>query len=163
MDISKFIKNSELKIKNTDFDVDGLLSEAREGYVPTADLEKKIDEAVKAQKSGITKEYSELQTKYGEIEKQNKDYAEKIHGLELGKKIAEKGFSSEHADKVAALRSTMYSDETDDDKALDRIAEDFKGTFMPGKTIPEEQGESGTKDEKTKITRKTKISDLRLK
>ena len=65
-----------------------------------------------------------------------------------GEVTLSKGFKEDQFEKVSKMRSSLYADEKDDLKAIDKIVNDFKGTFFPEantKTpVPNEPGFNGT-------------------
>lgn len=169
MDLSKYLKNKDIKIKDSDIDLDALTNDLRDGYISSKELESKIKDANKTATSELTTKYADLESKYNTLEKQNGDLVNKNATLSLEKTMIGKGFKESDFTEVSKLRSTLYADEKDDAKAIDQIANRFKNTYFgDGKPstppVPNEPGFSGqgngaSKDE-IKITRNTKLRDL---
>ena len=78
--------------------------------------------------------------------------------------MVSQGFKKEQFKEIAQLRNSMYSDETDDSKAIGLIKEKFGATYFPKEVndVPNEVslGKASTENHEINITRKTSIKDL---
>lgn len=167
MDIKKYITNKEITITNDDIDFEKLENDLRKGYEPSSEVEKKIksavDEANKVSKSA----YDDLQGKYDDIEKRNTDLADKVKKVSLERTMVEYGFKKDQFEEVSKMRSSLYGEEADDDKAISQIKEKFKDTYFP--TTPSEPpkakddlpiGNVPGEPKKPEVHRLTRIKEL---
>lgn len=171
IDITKYLKNEDITLSNDDLDLDKLSDDLRKGYTKNSDIEKpdysgyvKKDDFDKLQK-----DYTELETTNNNNLKTLTDTNDKNKRLSLENILIRKGFKDENFDEVIKLRDSLYTEEKDDVKAIDQIADKFKNTYFADSTkpnftpAPNEAGVSGDKGSKPndiKITRKTSIKDL---
>lgn len=168
-DINKYLKNKDGEINNDNIDFNKMVVDARKGYVEESSTK---DMVKKSELDELSKKYSELETNYNNQTKTLEDTTTRLTKVDLENKMLGKGFKSEQFDKVAKIRTSIYGDEKDDLKALEQIANDFKGTFFAeekgGEQTPPPKDESGfgskkKNDDAIKITRGTKLSSLLLK
>ena len=173
IDITKYLKNKDVKIKNEDFDVDAMERDVYKGYVKESDATKGY--VKKSELDELTKKYAELETNYNNTIKTLDDTNGKLSKVSLEKTMISKGFKEEQFEKVAKMRESLYGDEKDDVKAIETIATDFKATFFPeksnansGNNIPNETGFNGNAGANSnnavdiKITRDTSLKNLNL-
>ena len=167
MDIKKYLTNKEVVLTNDDIDLDKLTNDLRKGYEPTSEVEAKIksavDEANKVSKSA----FDDLQGKYDDIEKRNTDLTDRVKKVSLERTMVEYGFNKDQFDEVSKMRSSLYGEESDDDKAISQIKEKFKDTYFP---TPKEEpvkpkddlplGNSVQEPKEIKVTRTTPIKNL---
>lgn len=171
IDITKYQKNKDIELSNDDINIDKLIKDVRKGYVLQEDVETARKEAL----NESTSKYSDLETKYNNLEKSYNDVQEKmvektnlIKQLNLKDMTRELGFDISKFDKISSLRTSVYAEEEDDKKALERIKEDFGASLIEIKeepvkqAVPEETGFNAPKKQEPtiKISRKTRISDL---
>lgn len=171
IDLTKYLKNKDIKFKPEDFDIEALANdvkaEATKGYVPKADL----DAAVKNNNAEWTTKYSALEADKNALSKQYGDVSANLSKVSLEKTMLSKGFKEDNFEEVAKLRSSLFADEKDDNKAVDSIATRFKDTYFkettPAKPVaPEEAGlngnnqNAGNNDTPTKITRNTSLQSM---
>ena len=171
IDITKYLKNTDITLSNDDLDLNKLSNDLRKGYTKNSDIEKpdysgyvKKDDFDKLQK-----DYTNLENNYNTTIKTLNDTNEKMARVSLESKLVRKGFKEENFDEVVKLRNSLYAEEKDDQKAVDQIAEKFKNTYFaeektPYTPAPNENGgvngNNGSKTNDIKITRNTSIKDL---
>lgn len=171
IDLTKYLKNKDIKFKNDDFDIEALSNdiktEATKGLVSKTE----VDNAVKAKDTEWTGKYSALETNYNNTVKQLGDTNSNMAKVSLEKTMVLKGFKEDKFDEVSKLRSSLFADEKDDAKAIDSIADKFKGTYFaesaPVKpTVPNEAGLKGNPQgtnnagAPVKIDRNTPLSNM---
>ncbi|MBQ5474292.1 MAG: hypothetical protein IIT65_06245, partial [Lachnospiraceae bacterium] len=110
--------------------------------------------------------FDALQGKYDDIEKRNTDLADRVKKVSLERTMVEYGFNKDQFDEVSKMRSSLYGEEVDDDKAISQIKEKFKDTYFP---TPKEEpkpkddlplGNSVQEPKEIKVTRTTPIKNL---
>ena len=176
IDITKYLKNTDITLSNDDLDLNKLSNDLRKGYTKNSDIEKpdysgyvKKDDFDKLQK-----DYTNLENNYNTTIKTLNDTNEKMARVSLESKLVRKGFKEENFDEVVKLRNSLYAEEKDDQKAVDQIAEKFKNTYFaeakektPYTPAPNENGvnggNNGSQGNDIKITRTTSIKDLFIK
>ena len=138
MDIKKYITNKDIEISENDIDIDKLTKDLRKGYVASSEVDDKVNSALdeykktsKADYDKLKGEFDSLQSSYTDIEKRNTDLADKVKTVSLERTMVEYGFKKDQFDEVSKLRSSLYADETDDDKAISNIKEKYKNTYFP--------------------------------
>lgn len=172
MDISKYLTNKDIQLSNDDINIEKLEKDIRKGYVLETEKDEAIKQALDTSSKESTSKYVELEGKYNELEKsynslQERDtnHTKTIGDLSLKIAMMNEGFPSEKLDEVAKLRTSMFAEETDDNKAIGMIKEQFGATYFPKKEsidIPNEQplGQAKVENHEINITRNTKIKDL---
>lgn len=174
MKISDYLTNKDVKISDKDFDMEKLEADIRKGYVKETELENRIDSQKKTWEAEKGKEFSDLKTKYADLEKSyndtvsNLDKANKeLSSERLKTTMMSHGFKKEQFEEVAQLRSSLFADEQDDEKAISGIAEKFKGTYFPTQTLTTNEGplkgNGGTSATEIKVDRNTPIKNLFIK
>lgn len=171
IDITKYLKNKDVKIKNEDLDFDALEKDVYKGYAKEQDATK--DMVKKSDFDTLSTKYTELETNYNNTIKTLDDTNGKLSKVSLEKTMISKGFKEDQFEKVSKMRSSLYADEKDDVKAIDKIVTDFKATFFPEATnkpaVPNEPGFNGTAGANNnnavdiKITRDTSLKNLVIK
>ena len=169
MDITKYLNKKDVELSNDDFNIEKLEKDIRKGYVPSEEVDKARDEALKES----TSKYTELETKYNSLDKSYNDLQAKnveqndtIGGLKLQVEMMGQGFSRDKFEEVSQLRKTLYAEESDDAKAIGMIKEKFGATYFPKTeekpSVPTETPFTAQPKpaEPIKITRKTSIKDL---
>lgn len=172
MDIKKYITNKDIEITNDDINIDKLTQDLRKGYISSSEVDDKVKSAVaEANKTSSTtlaelqSKYDEINKKYEDVEARNVSLTESNKRVELERDMASKGFKKENFEEVSKLRNSLYADD-DNDTALDKISEKFKGTYFPENKkvdVPNEPGFKSNQDNKPKepaITRNTSIASL---
>ena len=171
MKIEKYLTNKDITLTNDDIDTARLIKDLQNGMVSESEVETRIADARKEWEKESTKNYSELESKYNDLEKRNGDLTTSYAQLKLENVMTREGFKEDSFKEVAKMRESLYGEEKDDVKAIQEIKEKFKSTYFPedNKTpftpAPNEAGVKGTNDVKTssdpiKITRNTSLRDL---
>ncbi len=174
MKISDYLTNKDVKISDKDFDIEKLEADIRKDYVKKTELENRIDSQKKTWEAEKGQEFSDLKTKYADLEKSyndtvsNLDKANKeLSSERLKTTMMSHGFKKEQFEEVAQLRSSLFADEEDDEKAISGIAEKFKGTYFPTQTLKTDEGplkgSGGTSATEIKVDRNTPIKNLFIK
>lgn len=170
MDIKKYIKNKDIEITNEDFDIEKLENDLRKGYELSSGVQDKITSAVNEANKTSKTAFDELQSKYDDIEKRNTDLADKVRTVSLERTMVEYGFKKDQFDEVSKMRSSLYGEEKDDDKAISQIKEKFKDTYFP--TQPTEPPKAkddlpinngNVEPKKPEVNRFTRIQDILIK
>ena len=172
MDIKKYITNKDIEITNDDINIDKLTQDLRKGYISSSEVDDKVKSAVaEANKTSSTtladlqSKYDDISKRYEDVEARNVSLTESNKRVELERDMASKGFKKENFEEVSKLRNSLYADD-DNDTALDKISEKFKGTYFPENKkvdVPDEPGFKSNQDNKPKeptITRNTSIASL---
>lgn len=172
IDITKYLKNKDIKISNEDLDLEAMSKDVYKGYTKNSDI-KQPDYSgyvTKADFDKLQNDYTALEGNYNTTVKTLSDTNDKMARVSLESKLVRKGFKEENFDEVVKLRNSLYADEKDDQKAVDQIAEKFKNTYFaeekktPYTPAPNENGgvngNNGGRDNDIKITRNTSIKDL---
>lgn len=178
MDIKKYITNKDIEITNDDINIDKLTNDLRKGYITSDEAESKVktalDEANKTSSSTIAdlqSKFDDISKKYEDLEARNVTLTESNKQVALERDMASYGFKKDQFEEVSKLRNSLYA-EDDNDTALSKIGEKFKGTYFPdtNKTVavPNEPGlnsanNSGAKPTEPSVTRLTSIKDILLK
>lgn len=166
MDIKKYITNKDITLTNDDIDIDKLTNDLRKGYELTSEVDAKIKSAVDEANKTSKSAFDDLQGKYDDIEKRNTDLADRVKKVSLERTMVEYGFNKDQFDEVSKMRSSLYGEEVDDDKAISQIKEKFKDTYFP---TPKEEpkpkndlplGNSVQEPKEIKVTRTTPIKNL---
>lgn len=172
MDISKYLTNKDIQLSNDDINIEKLEKDIRKGYVLESESESAIKDAIANTNKESTSKYAELENKYNELEKsynaleeRNSNITNSNKDLSLQVEMVSKGFNKDQFKEIAQLRNSMFSDETDDSKAIDLIKEKFGATYFPKDTkneVPNEVslGKASTENHEINITRKTSIKEL---
>ena len=172
IDLIKYLKNKDVKLKNEDFDLDAMSKDLYNGYTKNEDIKPPKDMISKNDFDKLQEDYTELENNYNTTVKTLSDTNSKMARVSLESKLVRKGFKDEHFDEVVKLRNSLYADEKDDQKAVDSIADKFKNTYFADTKSPytpapneggiQNKGTSGKEGHDIKITRKTSIRDLNV-
>lgn len=173
MDIKKYIINKDIEITKDDIDIEKLTNDLRKGYVPASEVDSQIKSAVdKANKESsssladLQSKYDDLNKKFEDTEARNVTITNEKNNVLLERDMFLAGFEQKDFDKVSKMRTSLYAEEQDNNKALSQIMEEFKGTFgkeEPKPVVPDEAGFNSNKTTtpvEPKITRNTSIKDL---
>lgn len=173
MKITDYLTNKDAKISDNDFDIEKLENDIRKGYVKETEVEGRIETEKKTWKAEKDKEIGALNDKYATLEKSyndtvsNLDKANKdLSSERLKTTMMSHGFKKDQFEEVAKLRSSLFADEQDDEKAIAGIAEKFKGTYFSQPAVPTNDGPikgDGVTKPEIKVTRNTSIKDLMKK
>lgn len=176
MDITKYLKNTDVKLSNDDIDIEKLTNDLRKGYIEESkanatakatyetelkDLRKQFEEKANLAESKYTvleNSYNDLNARYTEQGNQLK--SEHLKGIAL-----ENGFSSNDVEEVSKLRTSLYADIQDDTEAVQKIKDRYGRSFFddPVTKAPDEKrfgSGNETKKNDVVITRNTSIKDL---
>ena len=175
IDITKYLKNKDVKITNDDFDFNAMEKDLYKDYTKNSDIKPPKDMVSKADYDKLQTDYSALETNYNNTIKTLNDTNTKMARVSLESKLVRKGFEEKDFDEVVKLRNSLYADEKDDQKAVDAIAEKFKNTYLQETDnkgnnytpAPNEAGMSGKNandnaGKDIKITRNTSIKDMMI-
>lgn len=177
IDLTKYLKNKDIKLKNDDFDLDAMSKDLYNGYTKNEDIKPPTDMVSKEDFERLQSDYTTLEGNYNTTVKTLSDTNSKMARVSLESKLVRKGFKEEQFDEIIKLRNSLYADEKDDQKAVDNIAEKFKNTYFassnsnnnnPYTPAPDEGGmqnkgtSNGNVGKDIKITRKTSIRDLNV-
>lgn len=171
MKITDYLLNKDLKVSEKDFDIEKMENDIRKGYVKETDVEARLDNSKKNWEAESKKAYEELNSKYSALEK---SYSDTVSNLDKANKdlsneklkvtMMSKGFKPEQFEEVAKLRESLFSDETDDEKAISGIAEKFHGTYFatqqPASQEGSLKGTGGTVSKHIEVNRNTPIKNL---
>ena len=173
MKITDYLTNKDVKITDKDFDIEKLENDIRKGYIKETEVESRIDSQKKTWEAEKGKEYDDLKTKYADLEKSyndtvsNLDKANKdLSSERLKTTMMSHGFKKDQFKEIAKLRSSLFDDEQDDEKAIAGIAEKFKGTYFSQSASKPNDGPlkgDGVAKPEIKVTRNTSIKDLMKK
>jgi hypothetical protein len=173
MDIKKYITNKDIEITNDDINIEKLTNDLRKGYVESSEVDSKVKSAVaEANKTSsstladLQSKFDDISKKYEDVEARNVSLTESNKRVELERDMASYGFKKEQFEEVSKLRNSLFADD-DNDTALSKIGEKFKGTYFPETEkkidVPNEPGFKSNQDVKPKepaITRNTSIASL---
>jgi hypothetical protein len=173
MDIKKYITNKDIEITNDDINIEKLTNDLRKGYVESSEVDSKVKSAVaEANKTSssaladLQSKFDDISKKYEDVEARNVSLTESNKRVELERDMASYGFKKEQFEEVSKLRNSLFADD-DNDTALSKIGEKFKGTYFPETEkkidVPNEPGFKSNQDNKPKepvITRNTSIASL---
>lgn len=171
MDISKYLNNKDVQITNDDLNIEKLQKDLTKGMYTEDDLNAKIQE-VKSTYEGTAKESSEklakLQTDYDSLSNKYAEQTQTLKDKNLLNVMLEQGFKSSSFDEVSKLRTSLYGDEPDDTKAVQKVKEHFGKVYFEeskGQAPNEGSFEPKKADDTSKIviTRNTKLSQLMTK
>ena len=169
IDLTKYLKNKDIKFNNEDFDLEKLEKELNK---PNGDMVSKEDY------TKLQNDYSSLETNYNNTVKTLSDTNDKMSRVSLENKLVRKGFDEKDFDEVVKLRNALYGDEKDDSKAIDLIADRYRDTYFKTTNTnnnnqsifnkaPNESNLNGAKDNRDikdiKVERNTSISQLIVK
>lgn len=172
IDLTKYVTNKDLEIKNEDFDLKKLGKDLYKGYTKNEDIPtyKHSD----ADFDKLQSDYSSLENNYNGVVKSLDDTNTKLARVSMENILVKDGFKEENFDEVIKLRQSLYAEEKDDGKAFGAIKEKFKNTYFEIEKkeepiseftkAPDEGSFKGNGEKETlKITRKTSIRDLLIK
>lgn len=173
MKITDYLKNKDVKISDSDFDIEKLENDVRKGYVKETEVEGRIESHKKTWEAEKGQEIKSLNEKYATLEKSyndtvsNLDKANKdLSSERLKTTMMSHGFKKDQFEEIAKLRSSLFADEQDDEKAIAGIAEKFKGTYFSQSASKPNDGPlkgDGVAKPEIKVTRNTSIKDLMKK
>ena len=82
--------------------------------------------------------------------------------------MVEYGFNKDQFAEVSKLRSSLYGEESDDDKAISQIKEKYKNTYFPTQEPTTQKDDAPinngvAKPQEINVSRLTRIKDLMKK
>ncbi len=171
IDITKYLKNKDVKVKNEDFDLEAMSKDVYKGYTKNEDIKQPKDMVSKADFDKLQSDYTELENNYNTTVKTLSDTNDKMARVSLESKLVRKGFKEEDFDEVVKLRNSLFADEKDDQKAVDSIAEKFKNTYFadvktntynqaPNEARINSNNQNNNAGKDIKITRNTSLKEL---
>lgn len=170
MKIEKYITNKDITLTNDDIDTSRLIKDLQQGMVSEDEVNQRIESAKKEWEKEATKNYSDLETKYNDLEKRNGDLTTSNAQLKLENVMTREGFKPENFSEISKMRTTLYSEEADDEVAIKGIKEKFKSTYFPEDKkvitpVPSEPPVQNTNSQVVtpKVTRTTRVSSLLIK
>ena len=173
MEITKYLKNKDLQVSADDFDLEKLEKDIRKGYVPSEEVDKAREDALKESTAAISKieeKANKLEKTLADTEARNTELSNTNREANLKVEMVSQGFKKEDLAEVSKLRYSLFADEEDDEKAISMIKEKYSATYFP--TVEEKKVEVPEdtkfvqpvkKNEDINITRKTSIRDLIIK
>jgi hypothetical protein len=171
MEISKYLTNKDIQITNDDVNIEKLQKDLTKGMYTEDDLKAEIQK-VKDSYEGSNKEVNEklakLQTDYDSLSNKYAEQSQDLKNKNLLNVMLEQGFKSSSFDEVSKLRQSLYGDEPDDTKAVQKVKEHFGKVYFEeskGQAPNEGSFEPKKADDTSKIviTRNTKLSQLMTK
>ena len=171
MEISKYLTNKDIQITNDDVNIEKLQKDLTKGMYTEDEVNTRLADAkteyektigdLNAKIGSMQTDYDALSTKYAEQTQTLKD-------KNLLNVMLEQGFKSSSFDEVSKLRQSLYGDEPDDTKAVQKVKEHFGKVYFEeskGQAPNEGSFESKKADDTSKIviTRNTKLSQLMTK
>lgn len=171
MEISKYLTNKDIQITNDDVNIEKLQKDLTKGMYTEDEVNTRLADAkteyektigdLNAKIGSMQTDYDALSTKYAEQTQTLKD-------KNLLNVMLEQGFKSSSFDEVSKLRQSLYGDEPDDTKAVQKVKEHFGKVYFEeskGQAPNEGSFESKKPDDTSKIviTRNTKLSQLMTK
>lgn len=170
IDLNKYLTNKDITLSNSDFDMKALQKDVYNGYTKNEDIKPPKDMVSKADFDKLQSDYASLEASYTNQTKVLSETNDKMTRVSLESKLVRKGFDEKDFDEVVKLRTSLYGDEKDDQKAVDSIAEKFKDTYFKKQAeptftkAPNEGGMKTTNQQDTgkriDVNRKTSIKDL---
>lgn len=171
MDIKKYLLNKDIEISNDDIDVTKLQKDLTKGLYTEEDLQAEVTKTkesfVDTSKS-LNEKLATLQADYDSLNNKYAEQSKTLKDKNLLNVMLEQGFKSSSFDEVSKLRTSLYGDEPDDTKAVQKVKEHFgKVYFEDSKGQAPNEGSFETKKadntSKIVITRNTKLSQLMTK
>lgn len=170
MKIEKYLTNKDITLTNDDIDTSRLIKDLQQGMVSEDEVNTRIENAKKEWEKETTRAYSDLETKYNDLEKRNGDLTTSNAQLKLENIMTREGFKSENFKEISQMRTTLYSEEKDDEVAIKGIKEKFKSTYFPEDKkvvtpVPNEPPvqKANSSQEPIKVSRTTRVSSLFIK
>lgn len=171
MDIKKYLLNKDIEISNDDIDVTKLQKDLTKGLYTEEDLQAEVTktkESFADTSKSLNEKLATLQADYDSLNNKYAEQSKTLKDKNLLNVMLEQGFKSSSFDEVSKLRTSLYGDEPDDTKAVQKVKEHFgKVYFEDSKGQAPNEGSFETKkaDDTSKIviTRNTKLSQLMTK
>ena len=173
MEITKYLKNKDLQVSADDFDLEKLEKDIRKGYVPSEEVDKAREDALKESTAAISKieeKANKLEKTLADTEARNTELSNTNREANLKVEMVSQGFKKEDLAEVSKLRYSLFADEEDDEEAISMNKEKYSAKYFP--TVEENKVEVQEdtkyvqpvkKNEDINITRKTSIRDLIIK
>ena len=168
MDIKKYLTKKDVEITNDDIDIEKLQKDLTKGLYTEDDLKAKITETKQGFESETKTLNEKLATLQADYDSLSNKYAEQTQTLKdknLLNVMLEQGFKSASFEEVSKLRQSLYGDEPDDAKAVQKVKEHFAKVYFddPKEQAPNEGSFEAHKGDDSKhivITRNTSLSQL---
>jgi len=167
VDITKYLKNADIKIKNDDFDIETMSKDLTAGLYSEELYNKAISDSVKLKEKELTdkfsKEIADKDNAIASLTKTSDETNGKVKEYTFKTLAYEKGFKKDDIERVSRLCAT-YSD-LDQDKALETVATEYKQIFFPDTkpVVPNDSnplGAGGVQVPATVVSRKSSYDDL---
>ena len=114
IDLTKYLKNKDVKITNEDFDLEAMSKDVYKDYTKTSEIKAPKDMVSKSDFEKLQSDYATLESNYNTAVKSLSDTNEKMNRVSLESKLVRKGFKDEDFDEVVKLRNSLYAEEKDD-------------------------------------------------
>jgi hypothetical protein len=171
MEISKYLTNKDIQITNDDVNIEKLQKDLTKGMYTEDDLKaeiQKVKDSYEESNKEVNGKLAKLQTDYDSLSNKYAEQSQDLKNKNLLNVMLEQGFKSSSFDEVSKLRQSLYGDEPDDTKAVQKVKEHFGKVYFEeskGQAPNEGSFESKKADGTSKIviTRNTKLSQLMTK
>lgn len=175
MNLKKYLTNKDLQITNEDFDLEKLEADIRKGYTKDTEVQAQIKTSIDGMVSkkdfdNLQKDYTDLKSNFDNQTKILNDTNEKMAKVNFESKLTRRGFQDKDFEEVTKIRQSVFSEEKDDNKAIEEIAKRYEATYFPKaekkETVaPNEAGltNKATNNSEIKITRNTRASELLIR
>lgn len=171
MDIKKYLINKDIEVSNDDFNIEKLQKDLTKGMYSEDDLQaeiKKTKDDYESQSKSLNEKLATLQTDYDSLVTKYDEQSKSLKDKNLLNTMLENGFKSESFDEVSKLRQSLYGDEPDDTKAVQKVKEHFGKVYFenPKEQAPNEgsfEAKKSDDSQKIVITRTTNLSQLMKK
>ena len=171
MEISKYLTNKDIQITNDDVNIEKLQKDLTKGMYTEDDLKaeiQKVKDSYEESNKEVNGKLAKLQTDYDSLSNKYAEQTQTLKDKNLLNVMLEQGFKSSSFDEVSKLRQSLYGDEPDDTKAVQKVKEHFGKVYFEeskGQAPNEGSFESKKADDTSKIviTRNTKLSQLMTK
>lgn len=160
MDIKKYLTKKDVEITNDDIDIEKLQKDLTKGLYTEDDLKAKVTET-----KSLNEKLATLQADYDSLSNKYAEQSQTLKDKNLLNVMLEQGFKSGSFEEVSKLRQSLYGDEPDDAKAVQKVKEHFAKVYFddPKEQAPNEGSFEANKGDDSKhivITRNTSLSQL---
>lgn len=168
MDIKKYLTNKDIEVSNNDFNVEKLQNDLTKGLYTEEQLQAeiaKVKESYATDTKGLNEKLANMQTDYDSLSNKYAEQTQELKNKNLLNVMLEQGFKSGSFDEVSKLRTSLYGDEPDDTKAVQKVKEHFGKVYFddPKEQAPNEGSFEAKQPSETKgivITRNTSLTQL---
>lgn len=168
MDIKKYLTNKDIEVTNDDFNIEKLQNDLTKGLYTEDYLKEELAKAKKGyddETKSLNEKLATLQTEYDSLTNKYAEQTQNLKDKNLLNVMLEQGFKSSSFDEVSKLRTSLYGDEPDDTKAVQKVKEHFGKVYF--ETTKEQAPNEGSFNAKNSnegqdivITRNTSLSQL---